>query len=60
MGDVLITVAIWSALAIGAWMGARQLDRAFQLHGDYHAGPRPYPDQDPPPHATQDAARTAL
>lgn len=49
MPDWVIGLGIWIAVAVGAVLGARGLDRAFSLFGEYAAGPRAHPDQDPAP-----------
>lgn len=49
MGSFIVAVAVWSAVIVGGWLGGRGLERAFRQLGEYSAGPRPYPDQDPAP-----------
>jgi hypothetical protein len=47
MAAMVEVIALFLVGAIAAWRGSRHMDRIFRLQGDYSAGPRPYPDQDP-------------
>lgn len=47
--DAIIALTVVGGFLAGGWYGTRGLERAFQLFGDYAAGPRAYPDQDPAP-----------
>jgi len=49
MGAMAIVIGLFVVGIISAWLGSREMDRIFRHAGEYSAGPRPYPDQDPAP-----------